>query len=55
MKDENPSNWAFTFSEIKGSVERKENEKKKKKPFKKPFSLEDQTGAQNKSPELAKS
>ena len=28
MKDENPSNWAFTFSEIKGSVERKENGKK---------------------------
>ena len=52
MKDENPSNWAFTFSEIKGSVERKENGKKKKKTFKKPFSLEDQTGAQNKSPEF---
>lgn len=53
MKDENPSNWAFTFSEIKGSVERKENGKKKS--FKKSFSLEDQTGTQNKSPELAKS
>lgn len=32
MKDKNPSNWAFTFSEIQGSVERKEKRKKKKKP-----------------------
>lgn len=37
MKDENPSNWAFTFSEIKGSVERKENGKKKNNPSKNLF------------------
>ena len=39
MKDENPSNWAFTFSEIKGSVERKENGEKKKKTLQKTFFL----------------
>jgi len=34
MKDENPSNWAFTFAEIKGSVEREEkSNKKNKNPF----------------------
>lgn len=33
MKDENPSNWAFTFSEIKGSAEREEKGKRKENLF----------------------
>lgn len=63
MKGENPSNWAFTFSEIKRlrgkkrkEKNREEKRRKEKQNYirtKKTLFLEDSTGAQNKSPEFS--